>query len=132
AIPARDPQQIERDIGAFSAEPGNGGLISLTGPNVVRYREHIIAAAARHRLPAIYSGRQYVTAGGLMSYGADIIEVYRRAAAYVDRIMRGEKPSDLPIQLPTKFALVINVGIAKELGLSIPPTLLAIADELID
>jgi putative ABC transport system substrate-binding protein len=131
AIAARDPPQIEREISAFSAEP-DSGLISLTGPNVIRYREHVLAAATRHRLPAIYPSRYYVTNGGLMSYAADLIEVYRQAASYVDRILRGEKPGDLPVQLPTKFDLVINAKTAKALGLTVPLTLLAIAEAVIE
>ena len=96
------------------------------------YREHILAAATRHRLPAIYPGRYYVTNGGLMSYAADGIEVYRHAASYVDRILRGEKPGDLPVQLPTKFEMVVNRTTATALGLSIPPSILLRADEVIE
>jgi putative ABC transport system substrate-binding protein len=131
AIPARDPPQIEREISAFSADP-DSGLISLTGPNVTIYREHILAAATRHRLPAIYPGRYYVTNGGLMSYAADGIEVNRHAASYVDRILRGEKPGDLPVQFPTKFEMVVNRKTATALGLAIPPSILLRADEVIE
>ena len=112
----------------------NGGLI-LVGPtsSVERYRDLIIALAARHRLPAIYpSGRLYVAGGGLISYGPDPIDQYRRAAGYVDRIPRGEKPADLPVQAPTRYELVINLKTAKALGLEIPTTVLARADEVIE
>jgi putative ABC transport system substrate-binding protein len=133
-VGVRDAGEIERAITAF-ARGSNGGLI-LVGPtsSVQRYRDLIIALAARHRLPAIYpgGGRLYVTGGGLISYGPDPIDQYRRAAGYVDRILKGEKPADLPVQQPTKFELAVNLKTAKALGLEIPPTLLACADEVID
>jgi putative ABC transport system substrate-binding protein len=131
SIPARDASQLERAISAFSSEP-NSGLIAVPGPAVLVHRAQIIAAAARHRLPAIYAGSHHVTSGGLMSYGADLTDLYRRAAAYVDRILRGEKPGELPVQLPTKFELVINLKTAKALGLTVPRFLLARADEVIE
>src|SRR5215813_900028 len=132
-VGVRDAGEIERAITAF-ARGSDGGLI-LVGPtsSVQRYRDLIIALAARHRLPAIYpGGRTYVTAGGLLSYGPDPIDQYRRAAGYVDRILKGEKPADLPVQQPTKFELIVNVKTAKALGLEVPPQLLAIADEVIE
>ena len=132
-VGVRDAGEIERAIAAF-ARGSNGGLI-LVGPtsSVARYRDLIIALAARHRLPATYpSGRLYVTAGGLISYGPDPIDQYHRAAAYVDRILKGEKPADLPVQQPTKFELFVNLKTAKALGLEVPATLLARADELIE
>jgi putative tryptophan/tyrosine transport system substrate-binding protein len=131
-VGVRDAGEIERAITAF-ARGSNGGLI-LVGPtsSVARYRDLIIALAARHRLPAIYPGRFYAPAGGLISYGADPIDQYHRAAAYVDRILKGEKPADLPVQQPTKYELVINLKTARALGLEVPATLLATADEVIE
>jgi putative tryptophan/tyrosine transport system substrate-binding protein len=132
-IPAgiRDAGEIERVIHSFAREP-NGGLFVL--PDVVTYvhRELIIALAARHRLPAIYPFRYFPAVGGLMSYGADPVDMFRRAAAYIDRILKGEKPADLPVQAPTKYELVINLKTAKALGIEVPPTLLARADEVIE
>jgi putative tryptophan/tyrosine transport system substrate-binding protein len=131
-VGVRDAGDIERAITAF-ARGSNGGMI-LVGPtsSVQRYRDLIITLAARHRLPAIYPGLFYATAGGLISYGADPIDQYRRAAGYVDRILKGEKPADLPVQAPTKYELVINLKTAKALGIEVPPTLLARADEVIE
>jgi ABC-type uncharacterized transport system substrate-binding protein len=132
-IGVRDAGEIERAITAF-ARGSNGGLI-LVGPtsSVERYRDLIIALAARHGLPAIYpSNRFYVTGGGLISYGPDPIDQYRRAAGYVDRILKGEKPADLPVQQPTKFELIVNLKTAKALGLEVPATVLARADEVIE
>jgi putative ABC transport system substrate-binding protein len=133
-VGVRDAGEIERAITAF-ARGSNGGLI-LVGPtsSVQRYRDLIIALAARHRLPAIYpsGGRLYVAGGGLLSYGPDPIDQYRRAAGYVDRILKGEKPADLPVQQPTKFELIVNVKTAKALGLEVPATVLARADEVIE
>jgi len=131
AIPARNASELERAFSAFSGEP-TGGLMVLPGPTVLAHRAQIIAAAARHRLPSIYSGRYSVTRGGLMSYSSDDIDLFRRAATYVDRILRGEKPGELPVQLATKFELVINLKTAEALGLPVPPTLLARADEVIE
>ena len=131
-VGVRDAGEIERAITAF-ARGSNGGLI-LVGPSssVARYRDLIIALAARHRLPATYPGGLYVTAGGLISYGPDPIDQYHRAAAYVDRILKGERPADLPVQQPTKFELIVNLKTAKALGLVVPATVLARADEVIE
>src|SRR5262245_24957086 len=126
-----DASEIDRAVSAF-ARTGNGGLIVNAAPIAAVHRQLIITLAARHRLPAVYPLRFYVTDGGLIAYGPDIIDPYRRAAAYVDRILKGEKPDDLPVQAPTKFELVINLKTAKSLGLEVPPTLLARADEVIE
>jgi putative ABC transport system substrate-binding protein len=131
SIGVGNADEIERGVTAF-ARGGNGGLI-LTGSAFANvHRELIINLAARHRLPAVYAYRSFVTAGGLMSYGSDSIEPYRRAASYVDRILKGEKPADLPVQAPTKYELVVNLKTAKALGLTVPNTLLATADEVIE
>ena len=131
-VGVRDAGEIERAIAAF-ARGSNGGLI-LVGPtsSVQPHRDLIVALAARHRLPAVYANRLFVTGGGLISYAPDSIDQYRRAAGYVDRILKGEKPADLPVQAPTKFELVINLKTAKALGLDIPTTVLARADEVIE
>src|SRR5262249_55334556 len=114
------------------AEGSNGGLIvTLTGLTI-RHRDLISTLAARHRLPAVYPYRFFVTGGGLMSYGPDLADLYSRAAGYVDRLLRGEEPADLPVQAPTKYQLVINMKTAKALGLEVPPTLLARADEVME
>ena len=130
-IDLRDAGEIERSLGAFARNP-NGGLIVTAGGLTLVHRELIITQAARHSLPAVYWNRFYVTGGGLMSYGPDPIDQYRQAAGYVDRILKGEKPADLPVQAPTKYELVINLKTAKALGLEVPPTLLARADEVIE
>jgi putative ABC transport system substrate-binding protein len=106
-------------------------VVVTSSPEASRHRHLIITLAARHRLPAIYSYRSFAVEGGLISYGPDMVDQYRRAAAYVDRIFKGEKPTDLPVQAPTKYELVINVRTAKALGLDLPPALLAGADEMI-
>jgi putative tryptophan/tyrosine transport system substrate-binding protein len=126
-----DVGEVERDLAAF-ARGSNGGLIVTSSPAAGLHRDLIITLAARHRLPAVYYQRLFVTAGGLISYGPDFIDQYRRAAGYVDRILKGEKPADLPVQAPTKYELVINLRTAKALGLDVPPTLLARADEVIE
>ena len=130
-INLRDAAEIERAVTAFARSP-NGGLIVTASALAAVHRDLIIALAARHKLPAVYSRRFFVTAGGLISYGPDFIDQYRRAAGYVDRILKGEKPADLPVQAPTKYELVINLKTAKALGLTVPPTLLARADEVIE
>ncbi len=131
AVEVQDPDEIRRAITDFAREP-NGGLIVSAGARAVLHRELIVMLAAQSRLPAVYPFRTFVSAGGLMSYGADTIDVYRQAAGYVDRILKGEKPADLPVQAPTKYELVINLKTAKALGLTVPPTLLARADEVIE
>jgi putative ABC transport system substrate-binding protein len=131
AAAVRDSAQIERAISSFARE-SNGGLIVLPNVPTIVHRGLIIALAAQHRLPAIYTFRQFVTDGGLISYGPHRVDQYRQAAAYVDRILRGEKPADLPVQQPTKFALAINLKTAKALGLDVSPTFLARADEVIE
>jgi putative ABC transport system substrate-binding protein len=131
AIETRDAGEIERAITAF-AQGSNGGLIVTGSPAAIFHRGLIVALAARHRLPAVYNGRYYVNSGGLISYGPDSVDQFRRAASYVDRILKGEKPADLPVQAPTKYELVINLKTAKALGLTVPPMLLARADEVIE
>jgi putative ABC transport system substrate-binding protein len=118
-------------LGAFQGG-ANGGLVVLGTPLTAVHRELIITLAARHRLPAVYTLRFFVTSGGLVSYGPNVLDEYLRAAGYVDRILKGEKPADLPVQAPTKYELVINLKTAKALGLEVPPTLLARADEVIE
>ena len=130
-VDVRDAPEIERAVTAF-ARSANGGLIVTASALASLHRDLIITLAARHRLPAVYSYRFFVTAGGLISYGPDQVDQYRRAAGYVDRILKGEKPADLPVQAPTKYELVINLKTAKALGLDMPPTLLARADEVIE
>jgi putative tryptophan/tyrosine transport system substrate-binding protein len=130
-VSVRDATGIERAIAAF-APTSNGGLIVMGGAVTSIHRRLIAALAAQHKLPAIYAERSYAAAGGLISYGSDYVDQYRRAAGYVDRILRGANPADLPVQAPTKFELVINLKTAKALGLDVPPTLLARADEVIE
>jgi putative tryptophan/tyrosine transport system substrate-binding protein len=126
-----DPGQIERTVAAF-ARSSNGGLIVTASTSAIIHRELITTLAARNKLPAVYYERYWVAGGGLMSYGPDFRDQFRRAAGYVDRILKGEKPADLPVQAPTKYDLVINLKTAKALGLEVPPTLLARADEVIE
>ena len=130
-VDVRDVSGIERAITAFARSP-NGGLIVTTNASAAVHRDLIIALAARHRLPAVYPYRYYVTRSGLISYGPNTIDQYRRAAGYVDRILKGEKPANLPVQEPVKYELVINLKTAKTLGIEVPPTLLARADEVIE
>ncbi len=130
-VNVRDAGEIERAVAAFARAP-NGGLIVTASPAAALHRELIVALAARHKLPAVYFERHFVAAGGLISYGPDQIDMYRRAAGYVDRILKGEKPAGLPVQAPTKYDLVINLKTAKTLGLAVPETLLASAGEVIE
>jgi ABC-type uncharacterized transport system substrate-binding protein len=127
----RDAGEIERAVTTFAGRP-NGGLIVTGAALAIVHRELIIALAARHKLPAVFPARFYATGGGLISYGPDLVDQYRQAAGYVDRILKGEKPADLPVQAPTKYELVINLKTAKALGLTVPDTLLARADEVIE
>jgi len=131
AIDARDPGEIERGLAAFAQNP-NGGLIVPASTPVIVHRELIIGLAAKHRLPAVYPYRFFTADGGLASYGADSIDSYRQAAGYIDRILKGEKPADLPVQAPTKYELVINLKAARALGLDVPATVLARAAEVIE
>ena len=130
-IDVRDADEIERAIAAFARDP-NGGLIVTASPSCKRSSRSDRRAGSPAQLPAVYSDRYFVTAGGLISYGPDLADQFRRAAAYVDRILKGEKPADLPVQAPTKYELVINLKTAKALGLEVPPSLLARADEVIE
>jgi len=130
-IGVRDADEIERAVTAF-ARSSNGGLIVTASTLTAVHRDLIVALAARHRLPAVYAFRYHVTSGGLISYGPDTTDPFRRAADYVDRILKGERPADLPVQAPTKYELVVNLKTAKALGLEIPSTVLARADEVIE
>ena len=130
-VDVRDAPEIERAVTAFAGIE-NGGLVVTASPSSTVHRELIIALAARHKLPAVYFQRFYVASGGLISYGPDQFDQFRRAAGYVDRILKGEKPADLPVQAPTKYELAINLKTAKALGLPVAPTLLARADEVIE
>ena len=131
SIDLREPDQIERAIAAF-AQKSNGGMIQVASPTGAANFNLIVATAARYKLPAVYIQQHFVVAGGLISYGPNFEDQFRRAADYVDRILKGEKPANLPVQAPTKYELVINLKTAKALGLEIPPTLLARADEVIE
>jgi putative ABC transport system substrate-binding protein len=126
-----DASEIERGISTFAHEP-NRGLIVVGGASAFTHRGQIIALAARYQLPAVYPDRGFITAGGLISYGPDRLDDYGRAAGYIDRILKGDKPADLPVQTPTRFELVINLKTAKALGLTVPPALLARANEVIE
>jgi ABC-type uncharacterized transport system substrate-binding protein len=130
-VNVRDASEIERAVGAVARFPNSGLIVTPSGWASV-HRELIVKLAAQHKLPAVYFGRYFVAGGGLISYGPDLSDQYRRAAGYVDRILKGEKPADLPVQAPTKYELVINLKTAKALGLDVPPTLLARADEVIE
>ena len=130
-VNTRDAYEIKRDVAAFARSP-NGGLIITASLATIRYRDLIIALAARHKLPAVYWASFFVTSGGLISYGADLIDQYRRAAGYVDRILKGEKPADMPVQVAMRYELALNLKTAKALGLAVPPSVLGRADELIE
>jgi len=130
-IDLRDPAEIERAIASF-AQSSNGGMVVTASAIAAAHSNLIITAAARYKLPAVYVQRYYAAAGGLISYGPDFTDQYRRAASYLDRILKGEKPADLPVQAPTKYELAINLKTAKGLGLEVPPTLIARADEVIE
>ena len=130
-VNVRDAGEIERAVTAFARAP-NGGLILTGSALALVHRDLIVALAARYKLPAVYWTRTPVTSGGLISYGVDIIDQFRQAAGYVDRILKGEKPADMPVQAPTKYELVINLKTAKALGLTVPPPLLARANEVIE
>jgi putative ABC transport system substrate-binding protein len=130
-INLRDAAGIERDIDAL-AMAGNGGLIVTAAPAAPGHRDLIIGLAARHKLPAVYVERLFAAAGGLVSYGTDFADQYRRAAGYIDRILKGERPTELPVQAPTKYDLVINLKTAKALGITVPPTILARANDVIE
>ncbi|MGB2598456.1 MAG: ABC transporter substrate-binding protein [Pseudolabrys sp.] len=130
-VNVREAGEIERVVTAF-ARSSNGGLIVTASPLATLHRDLIVALAARHKLCAVYNLRLFVTAGGLISYGSDVPDLLRRAAGYVDRILKGEKPADLPVQAPTKFEMVVNIKTARALGITVPPSLLARADEVIE
>jgi len=130
-INVRDDNEIERDVATFAKSSG-GGLIVTASAAAAVHRDFIIATASRHKLSAVYYDRNFAAAGGLISYGPDLIDQYRRAAGYIDRILKGEKPADLPVQAPTKYELVVNLKTAKSLGLEVPQSLLARADEVIE
>jgi putative ABC transport system substrate-binding protein len=131
ATPVRDEAEIEAAVSRFAREPG-GGLIAAPDPFITTHRTLVVALAERHRLPVIYGSQLFVKEGGLISYGPDTLDIVRRSASYVDRVLRGERPGELPVQAPTKYELVINIKTAKALGLTVPPTLLARADEVIE
>ena len=130
-VDLRDPGEIERSVTAF-ARSADGGLIMSSGSLSSVRRNLVIALAARHKLPAVYPNRDFVAAGGLISYGLNFVDQYRRAAVYVDRMLKGDKPADLPVQAPTKYDLAINLKTARTLGIAVPSTLLARADEVIE
>ena len=130
-VDVRDAREIERAVTAFAGIQ-NGGLVVTASPSSTVHRDLIIALAARHKLPAVYFERFFVAAGGLISYGPDLLDQYRRAAGYVDRILKGEKAADLPVQVPTKFQVVINQRTAKALGITVPQSVLARVDEVIE
>ena len=131
SVSVRNIPEMEANVLAFVGS-GNGGVIATASASITLHREKIIALAARNKLPAVYNNRVFVVDGGLISYGVDLADQFRRAATYVDRILKGEKPADLPVQAPTKYVLAINLKTAKSLGLTVSPALLARADEVIE
>ena len=131
AAPVRDDAELERAVGAFAAKP-DGGLIIVPDLFIASHREQVVALAARHRLPAVYPFRYFAASGGLISDGVDTLDLFRRSASYVDRILKGANPGELPVQTPSKFELVINLKTAKALDLTVPPALLARADEVME
>jgi len=131
AVSPREASEVERVIAAFARTP-NGGLITTSSALAIGRRDLIVGLAAKHKLPAVYYRRVFLTSGGLISYGPDVIDLSRRAAGYVDRILKGENPAELPVQAPSKYELVVNLKTAKALGLTIPPAVLARADEVIE
>ena len=131
AVNGTDEREIERDLEAF-ARSTNGGLIVTGGPSIIGHRKLIVSLAARYKMPAVYLERLFVAEGGLLSYGPNFLDLTRRPAGYVDRILKGERPADLPVQAPNKYDLIINLKTAKALGIQIPPSLLARADEVIE
>ena len=130
-VNARDESEMERAVAAFARSP-NAGMIVTPSALANAHRDLIVTLAARYKLPAVYYSRPFVAAGGLVSYAPDIMDQYRLSAGYVDRILRGEKPADLPVQAPTKYELTVNLKTAKALGITVPPSLLATADEVIE
>jgi len=130
-INLRDAPELERDVAAF-AQSANGGMIVTSSGLAIRLRDAIIAEATKHKLPTLYYSRAFVTSGGLLSYGSDRFEQFRSAAVYVDRLLKGEKPADLPVQNPAKYELTLNLKAAKTIAIDVPPTLLARADEVIE
>jgi putative ABC transport system substrate-binding protein len=132
AVDVKDAEQIRKQIETAAAETGKLGLIVTSSTNALQHRDLVVRLAAQHGLPAVYAQREFVVAGGLISYAADFPAQFRSAAGYVDRILKGEKPADLPVQEPTKYELLFNLKTAKALGLTVPPMLLTIADEVIE
>jgi putative ABC transport system substrate-binding protein len=130
-VDVRDADEIERSVAIFARQP-NGGLIVTADPNAIIHRKRIVDLGERFKLPTVYFARFFASGGGLVSYGPDIVDQYRHAAGYVDRILKGEKPADLPVQAPTRLEMVINLKTAKALSLTVPPQLLARADEVIE
>ena len=131
AMPVEKDAEIERSLAALAQQP-DSGLIALHDPFIIKRRDLVIAEVARHRIPAVYTLRAFAVSGGLISYGVDLADPWRHAASYIDRVLKGANPGELPVQQPTKFELVINLKTAKALGLDVPPSLLATADDVIE